>query len=640
MLLWNIRRALAFGLFFHLGFSTLCQIHISTNQVWQADTVRVTQNIIIDSGAKLTINSGTVVLFVEGNFIDVYGQLDIKGTAGDSVIMTAPQTSWIIVDSKKKFYGWGGVYAYENGIVNAQYTVFEKLGSLLQYKGENWAEGVLHNEGSKTMTFEHCRFNLKRDPQQSYDGCRIEGNKGMVVIKNCVFKNNIGAGNLIAVNNSATLKILNTTFSNNDIRGYMIDAVVSYQIEACRFENNKVRALLYAITFNGSSSIEQNTFTNNLGAIRLQGVYSSIYFRNNIYTNNGGQIYFWLGNNIITGNVFLGNYYADPYDFFGNDYEGIVRIENTELSGPVIVNNSFINNLSTALTMYSVLKFDIANNILHNNYPVDVDLRLDPESLNKNGRNILYNFSGQPISGTGNRSGNPRLNDAQKGFIPEANSPAIDKGTSTYSNYLLSSDVLGNPRFNGQIDIGAVESINNYVPLTDIIISDTVVARIAVGQVAARFTTTNQFPLNAIKYTLSNDNGLNNDYFQIEDDKLLLKKELTTETLLRIKVRVDHVSRAWLEEYYYLTVTPVVVRINDPPRSRVNVFPIPAQKFLMVDNVMPGMKYLVLSSSGVKIKSDFLIEEFIDISGLPDGIYILQLIFGNKIDTIKFYKHE
>ncbi|NBP71440.1 MAG: hypothetical protein EBU52_22240, partial [Cytophagia bacterium] len=110
-----MRTFLSFCFFALFVLPGLCQIHITTHEVWQQDTVKVEQNIIIDEGATLTINPGTVVIFIDKNFIDVYGELNINGNEGDSVIMTSVDSTWIMVNAQKLYYGWGGLYAYNNG---------------------------------------------------------------------------------------------------------------------------------------------------------------------------------------------------------------------------------------------------------------------------------------------------------------------------------------------------------------------------------------------------------------------------------------------------------------------------------------------------------------------------------------------
>lgn len=633
-----MRQTLAFVIFLHLTSLATGQVHIASDQVWDADTIYVDQNIIVDQGGKLTINPGTVIFFKDRNYIDVYGQLDIKGLAGDSVRMTAPDNAWYEWSGGRVYYGWGGIYAYGSGIVSASYTVFEKIGYTHHSKNGYAVFGSLHNESSNPMQFEHCRFALKRDKQQTGEGCVIDGKN--IIIKNSLFKNNKGAGAFIKVSNAGSLTITNTTFSNNDILGYMIDApsASSFIIKSCQFEDNITRTLIFGSTFHGTSWVEQNTFRNNLGSIQLQDVYATTYFRNNIYEGNGGQIFFYLGNVVISGNVFLNNHYADPYDFFGNDYEGIVRVEYSESFSVVIVNNTFINNLAMALRMWSVNTFTIANNIFHNNYPEDVSLSLDSESLNTGGRTFQYNLMKQPVSGTGNRSGDPRLSDGTE-FTLSANSPAINSGNPSYSAYLLSQDVLGNPRMNGQLDMGAVESLIGFVPLTDINLSDTVVARVDVNTAVATFSTTSPYSLDAVSYSLSDDNGVNNDYFSIEGDKLILKRELQSETLLRIKARVVHTSGAWLSRYFYLTVAPLVVGVEEPLPMAGRVYPIPADKFLNVERVAPGTTYTIFSITGTEVASQALAEGGIDISALANGMYILHLRSGNEFTTTRFYKY-
>jgi hypothetical protein len=632
-----MRQTLAFLIFLHLTSLAFCQIHITSDQTWDADTVYVDQNVIIDQDATLTINAGTIVFFKDRNYIDVYGQLDIKGLQGDSVTMTAPDNDWYEWGGSRLYYGWGGIYAYGSAKVSASYTAFEKIGYTPHSKNGDVVFGALYNESTSNMTFEHCRFTLKRDKEQTSEGCAIEGTN--IVINHSLFKNNKGTGSLIKVSNSGSLTVTNTAFINNDIFGFIINSPsASFAIKGCQFDGNITRALIIGGTYQGTSWVEQNTFRNNLGAIKLRDIFATTYFRNNIYESNGGQIYFEYGNVVIAGNVFVNNHYADPYDFFGNDYDGIVRVENSETFSVTIVNNTFIDNQAMALRMWSVNTFTIANNIFHNNYPEDVSLSLASEWLNTEGRIFQYNLMGQLVAGTGNRSGNPRIS-IGKEFTLAANSPAINSGNPLYSSYLLTHDVLGNPRINDQLDIGAVEFLDTFVPLTDVNLSETVIRPVEVNSPVATFSTTSSYSLEEVSYFLSDDNGVNNDYFAIEEDKLVLKRTLESESLLRIKVGVLHISGAWLSDYFFLTIAPMVVEVGEPLPIEGRVYPIPADRFLNVQGFASGItKYRIMSTTGAEVASDALTNGVIDISLLSDGMYLLHLSGQNEFSITRFYK--
>ncbi|WP_193217737.1 MULTISPECIES: right-handed parallel beta-helix repeat-containing protein [unclassified Imperialibacter] len=618
------------------------QIHIISDEVWEADTVHVNQNLIIDQGVTVTINSGTVVVFDDQNFIDVYGNLFINGSIEDSVKLTAPDTSWVTQGPRKALYGWGGLFAYETGAITAKYTIFEKLGHSHHSHHGYTLVGRLRNESTNAMTFENCRFNLKRDLNQVSEGCSIESsNAGGVVIKKSIFDDNKGAGSLIDVSASDTLIILETEFINNDIFGNLIySASTSFQIKGSHFENNRVRSLLVGLIYSSSSSFEENIITKNSGAISLTGVSSSIFFRNNLYTHNGGQIYFELGNNIITGNVFFSNHYDDPYDFFPNDYEGIVRIELTESSVQIIANNSFIDNNSTAFKMWAVKKYTIVNNIFYNNYPSDGTLPKSEDLQSSDERVFKYNIYSSDIGlgGEGNLNSNPRINEVLDGFSLATNSPAIDKGDSQYAKYLLPLDALGNPRIDGVIDIGAIECDCDYLPLTDINISNYSLGQWEIGREAAYFTTTDPYDPSVVTFSLKEVNGVNNNYFTIDGDRLFLKKALTTESLLRIKIRAEHISGGWLEKYFDLTVESTLTSLGVPQNLGLKIFPNPTHQILYVNNLAPGTKYSILSTSGVKVDSGYLTLGSIDVSELCDGLYILLVTYGNRAEATKFYK--
>ena len=192
-----------------------------------------------------------------------------------------------------------------------------------------------------------------------------------------------------------------------------------------------------------------------------------------------------------------------------------------------------------------------------------------------------------------------------------ANSPAIDGANLLHAqSYLGATDILGNPRFNRTLDVGAIEFTGTSVPLVDLSISDTLIDHsLRLDERVAAFFTTSVFSLEDIVFSLVEEKGLNNDYFGIQGNELLLRKELTTEALLRIKVRVTHNSGAWLKEYFYLH-TGIVTALDKFEGNDVQVYPIPASKSLYFDHVRPGSTYTIYSVNGKVLAEGSFLENY------------------------------
>jgi parallel beta-helix repeat protein len=76
---------------------------IKSNKTWNADTIKVTGNVIVANGVTLTIGAGTYVEFQGKYKLGIKGRLLAEGTKKDSIIFTAKDTAvrWasIIFDS-------------------------------------------------------------------------------------------------------------------------------------------------------------------------------------------------------------------------------------------------------------------------------------------------------------------------------------------------------------------------------------------------------------------------------------------------------------------------------------------------------------------------------------------------------------
>jgi len=157
---------------------------ISTNTIWNTDTVKVTADIIIDPEATLTIVAGTFVQMQDNYRITVYGGIIANGTALDKIAFTS-------LDSNST---WKGINVKINN-------------SQVDYSNIN-------------VKFNHCIFTYSDKSNEDYiygDGGAISlNNRSNIEITNCYFSNNKATnGGAIKINGSFQVKIINNVIVNN-----------------------------------------------------------------------------------------------------------------------------------------------------------------------------------------------------------------------------------------------------------------------------------------------------------------------------------------------------------------------------------------------------------------------------------------
>jgi hypothetical protein len=94
------------------GFSANINVGgtISSNTTWNADTVKVYSNVIVNNGVYLHITPGTYVKFMGHYSLSIQGQLRARGTATSRIIFSASNTT----------VGWSGIRFDNTPTTNAQ----------------------------------------------------------------------------------------------------------------------------------------------------------------------------------------------------------------------------------------------------------------------------------------------------------------------------------------------------------------------------------------------------------------------------------------------------------------------------------------------------------------------------------------
>jgi len=273
--------------------------NISSDAVWNTDTVKVTGGITVENGITLTIDPGTYVEFQGHYKLNVQGCILAMGAEADSIIFTAKDTAT----------GWHGIR-------------FDSTSS--------------DNDSSRLI---YCRISYGNTPNAGLDD------------------DSYGGG--VFINNSSNIIIENSSISNNTSWGYgggiyciksrpkLMNNLISYNKATAgsgggiHFEESSPTITNNAITNNSAqwngggidcfrSSIKSinNVIINNSatrgGGVYAGGIYGSSIspnFINNTIANNsasdGSGLYCTYANpifknTILWGRVYLNNSRSDP----------------------------------------------------------------------------------------------------------------------------------------------------------------------------------------------------------------------------------------------------------------------------------------------------------------------------------------
>lgn len=260
---------------------------ISSNTVWEADTIRVGCDVTINSGKTLTINEGTNVLFMGHYSIMVDGCIQVKGTSSNRVRFMVNDTTGF----------------YNENITNGGWNGIE-FNSVLQTNDSSKFEYCVFTNGKATGTSYYDR----------YGGAMYIYNSPKVSIENCFFSNNMAtqAGGALFIE-SSNIRFRNNVVVNNSMKlhstGYSGQAGAIYVDDATmNFENNTI----------ANNSVVQNASASYVYGGGMWVNSSTLIMKNCIvwgntttyYSPNNSQIYFNASPNsaIYNSNIEYGKY--------------------------------------------------------------------------------------------------------------------------------------------------------------------------------------------------------------------------------------------------------------------------------------------------------------------------------------------
>jgi predicted outer membrane repeat protein len=265
---------------------------ISSNTVWNADTVKVTCHTLVPNGVTLTINPGVKVEFQGDYFLQVNGCVKAVGTAVDSIKFY----------SKNITNGWMGIRFINTASTNDsslfRYCDFQNGNANGPGFGDDMG-GALHVEHFSKLKISRSRFHNNR--ASTYGGA-IYFSESNAELSNCTIDHNtcVMGGSMYL--DSANIKCFNNYFCNNWGDGAAIwisrgTTKIYNSIFANNLTPNAGGAL---VCYMGADvRIVNCDLVNNRGgshAGAIYGIQSKITIENSIlYGNtsaNGNQVYF------------------------------------------------------------------------------------------------------------------------------------------------------------------------------------------------------------------------------------------------------------------------------------------------------------------------------------------------------------
>lgn len=256
---------------------------ISENTTWSSDTVKVTADVTISNGKKLTINPGTVVLFMGHHRVFVKGQLYAEGTKQQRIKFIA-KNKVITYDTG----GWNGIeYDAVSDSSSYKFCDFEYSNGFYRDRG-----GVFYIYSSDKIGITDCHFSNNR--VDSYGGAIG------------VLSSNITVANTVFTNNSVGYSRLNVGNSGYGNTVYYHGSTV--KLVNCLIYGNKDKKKQNSL-FSGYSS---NIYINNSTIAGNKSVFewnekSNISLTNSIIWDNENNINI-RDNYIIKNSIIQGSY--------------------------------------------------------------------------------------------------------------------------------------------------------------------------------------------------------------------------------------------------------------------------------------------------------------------------------------------
>ncbi len=245
---------------------------ISTDSVWDADTVFVKGDILIEDGVHLQVNPGTIVIAEGFYMLDVKGSVQAVGTAVDSIKFTASNIT----------EGWNRIL-FSGTLATNDSSLFDYC--IIEY-GKPYSNsqdgGAFYITGFSKLSIRHS------DIRQNHGtNAAVYIDNGSPVIENCGIHDNYSYGMLIGGSGSQPGIFNNKIFNNSSSGVY-----TGYSNQADFVNNLIFNNSGYGIySYQSNSRFINNTIVENQnGGINFRANSVNNLYNNTIYANTGTQI--------------------------------------------------------------------------------------------------------------------------------------------------------------------------------------------------------------------------------------------------------------------------------------------------------------------------------------------------------------
>ena len=427
------------------------QGNITADTTWQADTLEITGNVIIDSNVILTIVPGTFI-HIKGYYsISSYGSIRAIGTETDSITFTHLNTMHHS-DTSTILGGWHGIRLLPRSTNDTSIFIYCHISyGKSVIPGSWWSTDYPENNGGNIYCY----------------------NFGSLIIEHCFIGNGIvkhdGGG--VYCKYGSYVSIKNSHISANH-GFYSGGGIFVWGADSLFIENNLVN---YNISFN----YLYNTAGGMGGGIWVLGYtgYSLICY-NKIFNNEGvnGGVYHAYFNSNLNNNLICNNEGVGIFAGGGSQSNATDTYTNNTIAN----NNGWMPSGVTVRSNFATF----TNNIIWNNlshYPGDIQIYIKSVVNPK----VTYCNVMDGYEGTGNINSiplfaNPTLgvglgyNALNADWTLLDDSQSINAGTpDTTGLNLPYYDIAENPRvFGNRIDMGAYENQHVYVKIDNAPISE------------------------------------------------------------------------------------------------------------------------------------------------------------------------
>ena len=418
-------------------FSQTVEVYglINENTLWNADTIIITDNVLVQDSITLEIAPGTVILADFQKRIEVEGTLKAIGSPDNYIIFSALDTLGF-ADTTQIAGSWDGIHfdsiAMNNDTSVIDYCILEYGKAFVQNDGFGGGGAVFADNVHKLRISNSI---IQHNYAQRNGGGIFINENSFVLIQNNLIKNNssnLNGGGITFLENSGGM-----------IKGNFVIENVAYSVFLLPIG-------FFSITGRGGGICISSTF----------GI--SPIVMNNIICNNlsvTGSMYESSFNTLIISNIICNNKGLAAGIFNGH-----------QIGNSSYINNTIINNEGVGI-QYSSDNLLVRNNVVYGN--VDKNSLTEANTLSTLDAtpDLTYNnIGGDLIPGDGNINESPAFANptpsyglAYNGYEADwsltENSLEINAGTTEgLMDVLPEKDAYGNDRIiDGEIDMGAVE---------------------------------------------------------------------------------------------------------------------------------------------------------------------------------------